>query len=112
MSNVIARPEGPWQSLVLWAERAVVMFEIISPSTHSAALRASFCSFRASANSGLKAFFARNDGLWPDVFYRALKTMSTHTSISDGISQSPTPAFRLIDGRLTQVKEQPDSQVT
>jgi hypothetical protein len=28
--NVIARPEGPWQSLALQAENAIVVFEIAS----------------------------------------------------------------------------------
>lgn len=31
--------------------------------------------------------------------------MSTHTNISDGISQSGVPAFKLIDGQLGRVKE-------
>jgi len=30
LQNVIARPEGPWQSLAFWPEKVIVAFEIAS----------------------------------------------------------------------------------
>ena len=41
-----------------------------------------------------------------------LKTMSSHTNISDSISQSSLPAFRLVENHLGRVKKLIDGQMT
>ena len=38
--------------------------------------------------------------------------MSSPTNISDGISQSPLPAFRLVENHLSQVRKLIDEQMT